>query len=262
MTDIKALFFDIDGTLVSFSTHTVPPSAVKALTMAKSRGLRIFISTGRAMGVINHLNPIEPLIDGYITTNGAYSTIGDRTVACHPMADADVQAILADADKEDYPVIVVGERTIVIYNPKPIVERIFGGEIGITSLDPSLTLAALGQERILQMTPFITLDQQEHLAQRLDGCTFGRWHPEFVDINPAGIDKALGLHEMARHLGIDTAQTMAFGDGGNDIPILRAAGIGVAMGNSAAEVRQAADYVTAHIDHDGVAQALGHYGLV
>ena len=55
---------------------------------------------------------------------------------------------------------------------------------------------------------------------------------------------------------------MAFGDGQNDIEMLRHAAVGVAMGNAAEEVRRAADYVTASIDDDGVALALRHFGLI
>lgn len=261
MTDIKALFFDIDGTLVSFKTHVIPQSTVDALTEAHRRGIRILISTGRPIAIITNLGQIAPLIDGYITTNGAYSFVGSDVVACHAMDAADVQAIVDDADRADYSLIVVGRRRVVVYNRKDIVDRIFVHDLGVDALDFSLTLADLKDEPILQMTPFITAEQEALLARRVSHCTFGRWHPEFVDITRDRIDKARGLREMAAHLGLDISQTMAFGDGGNDIPILRQAGIGVAMGNSTAEVQAAANYVTTHIDDDGVARALRHFGL-
>lgn len=65
---IKALFFDIDGTLVSFRTHKIPQSTVDALENAKRNGVAVYISTGRPIMLINNLGQIEHLIDGYITT--------------------------------------------------------------------------------------------------------------------------------------------------------------------------------------------------
>ena len=55
---------------------------------------------------------------------------------------------------------------------------------------------------------------------------------------------------------------MAFGDGGNDIPMLRHVGIGVAMGNAENDVKQVADYVTASVDEDGIEKALRHFGVI
>ena len=81
--DKYALFFDIDGTLVSFETHQIPPSTILALTQAKANGHKVFIATGRPPIIITNLGAIEHLIDGYVTTNGALCFIGEQTVSCH-----------------------------------------------------------------------------------------------------------------------------------------------------------------------------------
>lgn len=80
---IKALFFDIDGTLVSFQTHQIPASTVQALEEAKANGVQVYISTGRPLSLITVLGSIQHLIDGYITTNGAYCFVGNHDVCQH-----------------------------------------------------------------------------------------------------------------------------------------------------------------------------------
>ena len=83
-----ALFFDIDGTLVSFESHQIPPSTILALTQAKANGHKVFIATGRPPIIITNLGAIEHLIDGYVTTNGALCFVGDEVVSCkHIPAD-------------------------------------------------------------------------------------------------------------------------------------------------------------------------------
>ena len=78
----------------------------------------------------------------------------------------------------------------------------------------------------------------------------------------AGIDKATGMEEFMRSYGFSAAEVAAFGDGGNDIAMLRFAGIGVAMGNANDEVKAMADYVTDDVDHDGIMNALLHFGIL
>ena len=80
----KALFFDIDGTLVSFKTHSIPASTIEALEKAHAKGVKIFISTGRPTLFINNLQAIEHLIDGYMTANGAIVTSATAQRACTP----------------------------------------------------------------------------------------------------------------------------------------------------------------------------------
>lgn len=259
---IKALFFDIDGTLVSFLTHQIPDSTVEALRKAKANGIKIFISTGRPISIINNLGQIESLIDGYITTNGAYCFVGNEEVCCYDMQRQDVETILKDSDRKGYPTVIVGERSFVVHNNAPIFDRIFHQGLKVDNVDYFKTYEDIKGERILQVTPFINADQEAELSLQLKDCTLGRWHPDFVDITATGIDKAKGLVMMAEHEHLKIEETMAFGDGGNDISILKEAGIGVAMGNGLDEVRSCADYVTTEIDDNGVENALLHFHII
>ena len=77
-----------------------------------------------------------------------------------------------------------------------------------------------------------------------------------MEINHADATKGKALLGLCRALDIDPSETMAFGDGLNDISMLRAAGVGVAMGNASESVKAAADLVTAGCDSAGVAEAL------
>ena len=89
-----------------------------------------------------------------------------------------------------------------------------------------------------------------------------RWHPAFTDITAKGADKGEGIRALAAHMGLDLRYTMAFGDGGNDSSMIKAAGIGVAMGNALESLKQEADYTTTSVDEDGVMNALRHYKLI
>ena len=259
----KSLFFDIDGTLVSLKTHQIPQSTIDSLAKAKAKGINIYISTGRPTSLITNLKPIEPLIDGYITTNGALCIVGDTTVCCNPIDAADVAIMKADADRYDYTVLVVGERDVRLYNPKPIFDEVFCNELCVTNVDTSLPAEeVLATQRILQFSPFISQEHENTLMPHMSHCVSGRWHPAFTDITSKAADKGSGLAAMAKYLGLDMSETMAFGDGGNDVSILRCAGIGVAMGNAGEAAMEAADYITTSVDDNGIANALKHFGVI
>lgn len=260
--EIKALFFDIDGTLVSFHTHRIPQSTVDALTLAKENGVKVYISTGRPIMIINNLGQIEHLIDGYITTNGARCFVGDHVVCEHPILKSDVEKVIAASQKDGYPVIVVGEKHLAVLNATEVVMDVFVKGLGVDCLDFHTSMDDLEGESVLQLTPFCTAEQEAALMPTLENCTSGRWHPAFTDITAGDADKGKGLHAMADYLGLDIEETMAFGDGGNDMTILQEAGVGVAMGNAREDVHAVADYVTTSVDEDGVRNALLHFGVI
>ena len=83
----------------------------------------------------------------------------------------------------------------------------------------------------------------------------------YLEVIPSQINKGQGIRSICSVLGIGPEQVMAFGDAENDIPMLRVAGIGVAMGNAADVVKAAADYVTRSNNEDGVAAALEAFSV-
>ena len=261
-TQKYALFFDIDGTLVSFKTHEIPASTIFALTQAKANGSRVYIATGRPPVILTNLGAIEHLIDGYITTNGALCYVGDQLVCCQPIPMQDVMTCVNDAQEKGYSLIVVGRKDVAVLDPKGDVDRIFRQMLAVKNLDKASPLDEVLQQDILQLTPFFPADYEPQLLARMSQCVSGRWHPEFTDITANGADKGKGIQAMARHEGFDPNHTIAFGDGGNDTSMILQAGIGVAMGNAIDALKQQADYITTSVDEDGILNALRHFGVV
>ena len=257
-----ALFFDIDGTLVSFATHSIPVSTVNALEQAKANGHRIYIATGRPMAIVDNLSPIEHLVDGYITTNGAYCFVGNDLVCLNPILRSEVDTIFNDALENDYPVIVSGVNDFGVWNQKPIVEELFVEGLGVDASTMLHTINSPVDWDVLELTPFIGLESECRLMGLMSECQSARWHPLFCDITSKRADKGQALLRMACHEGFSIEQTMAFGDGGNDISIIMRSGIGVAMGNANKELKEVADFITKDVDNDGIAHALTYYGLI
>ena len=260
---IKALFFDIDGTLVSFKTHVIPDSAVKALEKAHNKGIKIFIATGRPMAIINNMSQLEEkgLIDGYVTMNGAYCFIGDEIIFSHPIDHNDVVSIGKYAKEKNIACIFVPAKGIRVCNPDTFLRKIFYENLHVDDM-PVTTFEEGWNGEIYQITPFFNIDQEKEAMRNVKSAMANRWHPGFTDITGLGIEKSKGVKEMADHFGVKQEEIICFGDGGNDISMLEYAGTGVALGNANDDVKKHADYITTNIDDDGIANALKYYNII
>lgn len=113
---------------------------------------------------------------------------------------------------------------------------------------------------IVQAVAFFRPDEEEFMMNHIFlGCEAKRWHSAFADVVARGTHKAAGIDVVCKHYGIALTDTMAFGDGGNDIEMLKHVAVGVAMGGACDEVKAAADIVTTHANDDGIANILNQY---
>lgn len=160
--------------------------------------------------------------------------------------------------------MVVGEKNFTMFNTKSAPDKVrnISKLLNVPDIESELPVEDVLKQRILQLTPFISEKQESEILASLRGIESGRWCPDFADFTAKGVSKAKGLKEIAAARGFDISETMAFGDGGNDLSIIKQAGIGVAMGNANEVLKPAADYITDSVDNNGIFNALTHYNVI
>lgn len=259
---VKAIFFDIDGTLREFGGRSIRQDTKAALEKARDAGILLFVATGRHYLEIEEENLLEDMkFDGYVTLNGQYcflenSSDGSRKIIYkNPICRDQVHLILRLINEDPFPCLFMEAGRIYINYADERVKRV---QEGIkTAIPPLADIHRAAEQEIFQIVPYMDIRQIRELCRKLPGCDASIWHDgEAVDLMPKGGSKICGISRMLKHLGICRRETAAIGDGRNDITMLSFAGIGIAMGNAFPETKEAADYITGDIAEGGLAQAV------
>ena len=256
--DVKVVFFDIDGTLLSHSTGKVPQSTIDAIKKLQEKGIKIVVATGRDLVEMKKLSLDEIAFDGYLTLNGNICLDKDEKMFAGNEIDPGEVEILASIFKAGkLPFVLIGEkRRYINYVDDVVVETMTSTHGTVPTIDK------YNGEKIYQCMAFVGDDLKNKLGDLLDHCHITSWNKTGIDIVAKTGGKAAGIQKFLDKEGIKRSQTMAFGDGENDKTMLKFAGIGVAMGNAVDSLKREADYVTDDIDDDGIAKALIHFGLI
>lgn len=257
---IKAIFFDIDGTLISFNTHKIPQSTINAIKELRQQGIKVFIATGRSFSTISGIDELE--FDGFITANGAYCVdASNNMISQNLIPKNNLEALLTYFKTKPLSCAVMSDKGNFINYVDETTMSLYGiVDIPLPIIRP---LEDCFMDDVYQLDLFMTEKQEvEIMAEVLTDCEAARWHPSFADVNIKGNNKGTGIDRFIEKFGIKLEETMAFGDGGNDIEMLKHAGIGVAMGNARDNVKAVADYITDSVDDDGIVNALKYYKIL
>ena len=255
---IKAVFFDVDGTLVPYGAKRVEQSARTAIAKLQAKGIRCIVATGRHYGQFKKLPAGDIPFDGYITLNGQIGLDRDGQVLFGmPITGKAREFLLRAFQEHHFPALLIERDRAYMNYIDEQVERL-QSTIG-TPIPP---VEAYTGGDIYQICAYISERQEEVLAEIWEDCVITSWIAGGVDIVGKGGGKVAGIRRYLELYGIRPEETMAIGDGENDMQMLRFCGIGVAMGNSLETVKECADYVTGNADADGIADALKHYQLI
>lgn len=248
----RIIFFDIDGTLIPFGEKDLRPGLKQALKQKQQEGVKLFLATGRAPYFLPEFQDFS--FDGALCFNGGYCYDRGGVIYRHPIRGEDIPVVVRNAKDLGRSVALASAAR-------------FGSNFFEENLEEYLHISentcnvlkeyeAFEKEEIYQMMIGATADEDEALVKGTSSVMCARWWDRAVDIIPkdSGKDKAMEI--VLSHFGFSVEESMAFGDGGNDLDMIRFAGIGVAMGNAAKEVKAAADYVALSAEEDGVSRAL------
>lgn len=254
----KLLLLDIDGTLLN-TKKELPDSAYEALQSARANGHDLAIATGRAPFMITDL--LEKLdIRTFITFNGQYIVHNNVVIHTEALDPAMLEKVVNFAEERDHPLVFMnGKKMISSIDYHPDIDE------SLKSLKfphPATERDFHLDNDIYQSLVFCTKEEEAQYHEKFKDFQFVRWHRVSCDILPKGGSKASGIKKLIAKTGHSVEDTIAFGDGLNDLQMMKVAGFSVAMDNGHPETKKVASYITEHVDEDGLAKAFTHLGLI
>ena len=251
---IKAVFFDIDGTLLSHSMNGVSGKTMQALNALREQGIKVIICTGRHALEMEELGLFSLPADGYILLNGQIvMNEKHEIIASTPFTGETKETLVRMFREKKIPIVIMEENDIYISFVNDYVRE---AQAAVhTSVAPEGEYT--GNDIYMCMGYF-----NEYPDTVIPGVQRASWYDGADDLIPENVSKADGMKEWLDHYGIDVSDTMAFGDGDNDAEMISYAGTGIAMGNASERAKAFADYITADIDEEGVYKALVRFGLL
>ena len=265
----RAIALDLDGTLTNHD-KVVTPRTRQALLLAESKGAIIILASGRpTYGIV----PVAECLElekrgGYILSYNGGNIVNAKTgekLFSQFLPDAVIPILYKYAKEKNHALLGYAGNEIITEMPDDpyVKEESRINKMNIRKVDNLLEALEPHPTKLLMTgdpTDMIKAEEElvEILGEKMD---IFRSAPFFLELVPKGIDKAQSLLRLLSKINLTPADLMAFGDGYNDLSMLKLAGVGVAMANAAPEVRADADYVTLSNEEDGVAEALLHFGM-
>ncbi|MCR4999274.1 MAG: Cof-type HAD-IIB family hydrolase [Lachnospiraceae bacterium] len=274
----KVIFFDVDGTLVN-SDGVFPESAQNALRQAQANGHSIVLCSGRSKCQIDD-RLLNFGFDGLIGGTGAYVEYQGKVVSEDNVTPEQLTRVITYLEEKHMTYMLQTTEGIVttVRGHQEIVDfyhKCLGDELPVhvnkileNQAQDDALLDHVDQYKVEKLCYYLSDIPLEQVAKDLGeaftvtAMSFEKFSKGSGEITITGIDKAHGMERLIQYLGVNPADTIAFGDGPNDFEMIEFAGVGVAMGNAVEDLKAKADRVTADIDEDGILRGMQELQLI
>ncbi|KRM95294.1 hypothetical protein FC19_GL002058 [Liquorilactobacillus aquaticus DSM 21051] len=265
---VKLVISDIDGTLLN-AKHNITGELKKAVKRVSANNIPVVLASARApQGMYPIAKKLAIQSNPLVSYNGAYILKMHeqnelQSLKSHPMKKEAVIRIVETVKKK------FTEISINIYAKNNwFVEKDdiwIKIESSITKLMPTkVHFDSLSKDETIEVHKLLLIGEKDEIQElvaylkilQLEGVTFYLSKENYLEIVAANVSKETAVKELAGYYRISTKEILTIGDQFNDIPMLKLAGVGVAMGNAPEEVKKAATFVTTSNNNDGAAKAL------
>jgi Cof subfamily protein (haloacid dehalogenase superfamily) len=254
----KIVFFDVDGTLTDPIDGSIPLNTQHTIRALITSGIQVVAATGRPLSMCNEL--ISLGIQTFITANGAYAKHKETVIHKNVVSPTIIKDV-CDYAKNHHSGLLFFTEGLSMNEIKN--ERIQ------TALYETLLLKdypehdpMIHEKDVYLMCLYEDLTGSKHFEERFPELTFSRWHPTICNVLQEEVDKSIAIEKVLSHFGLEASQAIAFGDGSNDIEMIKTVGTGIAMGNANEQLKSIADFVTKSSIEDGITFALHKYNVL
>lgn len=260
---MKAIFFDIDGTLIDNDTKQITDSAVEAIAQARRNGHLCFINTGRTKRLIERDLTERAEFDGYLLGCGTMIVYRDEVLLHKSLSPELSERILGALERYRIDALLEGAEENFCRGREAIYSEVFRRYAeGYRDRNYPDFTDAVGRFDKLFAHALTPEDMEAFRREFQKELCFIDRGGGFYEILSLGYSKETAIRYIADRLHIPMEDTVAIGDSNNDLPMLRCACTSIAMGNSTKEVLAMADYVTGNADGDGIWEALKWLGVI
>ncbi|EID85465.1 HAD-superfamily hydrolase, subfamily IIB [Treponema sp. JC4] len=267
---MKLIFLDIDGTLIPFGGYMPPDSAIRAIELARKKGNKVFINTGRCRCEV-HKELLQIGFDGVICSNSLYIEENNQCLLQKDIPEEGVKKLSEWLLAEEVGFFFEGQQSVKAV--KLYFEQMAKkfGEKALSDLKkgfPSIKESDLTYDGVAKINfvtkPGIYEKIKNHFGNeyQINEWSFLGDDKGMGEITLKEARKADGVRFMTERLGVNIEDTYSFGDTRGDISMIKYCGTGVAMGNAEKELKEVADFVADTIENDGLYKAFEKFGLI
>jgi Cof subfamily protein (haloacid dehalogenase superfamily) len=267
-TDYQLIALDLDGTVMGHDL-VIPPAVHEAIGAAQAAGVHVTLATGRMFGATIPFARALGISAPLICYQGALirDPLTDEVLlATNMRGDEAAEAVRLLLERDIFVLAYIDERLHIAERRAELNHYLSlhpeGAEIVVSDDLPAEVRAAAPTKLLFIAEPPVVTDElirlEAHFGDRL---MITRSHQLYGELAAPGIAKGVALERLAAHLGVPQEATLAIGDQENDLSMLAWAGLGLAIGNAAPSVREAADAIVPPVHEAGVAWAIRRYVL-
>lgn len=256
---IKAIFFDIDGTLISGKRPYIKKEVIEGLKVLRNKGIKLFIASGRHMLELEELKLMEQFdFDGYLLLNGGYCKVGDQIIYDNKINKEDVEKIVHVIEEKHDPCLFIENDKMYI---NFVNERVIEAQASISTMIPPVS-QEINLNNIYQIDPYVGEKEIKEIMKNTKNVKVTKWHDYAYDIVPLNGGKAAAIQAIQKYFGYQKEEMMAFGDGHNDIEMLDVVGYPIVMENGSDEVKQHACYICGNVENEGILSGMEYFNLL
>jgi Cof subfamily protein (haloacid dehalogenase superfamily) len=261
----KLLALDIDGTILN-DRRELTDNTVMAIKKAIDSGVHVTLCTGRPIQGVKWLVEKLGIETPVITYNGAeiVDPVTNEILFKNQLLPEDAVKIAEWGKDRDVTLIIWSQGKLYGY---PMNERVeFYKQIALTEPKEATDIKGLAEKGITKIIWFDEIDRINQLKTQLKetdfkSVTYVTSNPKFLEFFNSEVSKRISMERLAEILGVSREETVAIGDGYNDVPMLEGAGLSIAMGNAPDDIKALCKAVTDDNNNDGVAKAIERYIL-